>query len=985
MSGLKAFSTLVQHAHAGKLDDDEITQRVSRLVTKYPEEVDHYMTFVGRFQKKNDLPKNVLTAIVGPLERTISARSNNDEDEEVTRIASSQQPGDEETVFNPSAGSTATGVVGAEDEATQLNPNPTSTATSATGTGTGTNTRADTTTLSTGPVGGFAGQADKMEVGPGSILKGRFVLENLLGEGGMGVVYKAKDLLKVEARDKNPYVAIKILGEAFQSHPEAFIALQREASKAQRLAHPNIGTVYDFDREGSTIFMTMAMLEGSELKDYIRELPPGGLSFEEAYPIIDGMAQALKYAHDNNLIHSDFKPGNCFFTTDGEIKVIDFGIARASKTQDAEGEATVFDPSQLGALTPAYATMEMFEGQPPHTSDDIYALACTAYELLTGAHPYNKKSAPKAHAAGMKPNPLPPKKLTRRQAKTLQMGVALKREDRIQDIREFINGIKPRKSYTKQIVAGSVLGVALIAGLAYQPIKNYMVAKENEELISRIESEDLQTQATAIEELFNIQESDIRSSIALSAKDAVLGYYQTQVDAKFNLEEQRYEYPHAKRLIGQASTIFPDSAVVNTISEQLDQDVETLDGELRERFERVLKEDRVLSDPNVDDIPEVLTITKKALPESDLLRSPLVQEEYETIGRLSLNQGNLEMAQQVIDTGLGLLPENGPLLELRDSLEREKTIRAKDALAKSLESNIGQLSMSSLSDADGALNDIASLRAIKPKSKVLSKAEKSLLKNFDAEFAVAMQSADANQAESLLLKYAIGLNPKNLEQKRGEVTAKYPANGAYLAQEQEALNQLLAGATNTGEWYGKVRNQMARLTASHPQGSVGLSNEYNQVISTYEKLVNQLADQNRYLGATMAIEDGLNLMPKNERLTSIGVALKEKEAQYRAEQAERARQQRIAELKQSLKNAPQGGSAKQAQSVYDALANELGKDDAYLTGEGKQYLAATYGTAAQNRANQNDYKEAVRLIEKSAKLEPTNTQWGDQASGIPWC
>ena len=96
-----------------------------------------------------------------------------------------------------------------------------------------------------------------------------------LGEGGMGAVWKGKDLLKEEAKDRNPYVAIKLLQADFKRHPEAFIALQRETSKQQRLAHPNIATVYDFDRDErtQTVFMTMEVMEGQPLDAFIRALP----------------------------------------------------------------------------------------------------------------------------------------------------------------------------------------------------------------------------------------------------------------------------------------------------------------------------------------------------------------------------------------------------------------------------------------------------------------------------------------------------------------------------------------------------------------------------------------------------------------------------------------------------------------------------------------------------------------------------------------
>ena len=214
------------------------------------------------------------------------------------------------------------------------------------------------------------GGADNL--GPGSVLKDRFELMDVLGEGGMGKVYKARDLLKVEAKDKNPYIAVKTLTGDFKQHPESFIALQRESSKAQRLAHPNIATVFDFDRDGGTVYMTMELMEGDELAKFIKHLPAGGLPVPDAMNIIKQLCDGLAYAHSKQLVHSDFKPGNAFLTKDGTVKLLDFGIARASKTRkDTSGETTVFDPGQLGALTPAYATVEMFEGMDPENVKEL--------------------------------------------------------------------------------------------------------------------------------------------------------------------------------------------------------------------------------------------------------------------------------------------------------------------------------------------------------------------------------------------------------------------------------------------------------------------------------------------------------------------------------------------------------------------------------------------------------------------------------------
>ncbi len=138
-------------------------------------------------------------------------------------------------------------------------------------------------------------------VNVGSVIKDRFTLEKLLGRGGMGEVYLATDKRKLEAQDKNPYVALKVLGENFKRHPQAFVALQREARKTQELAHPNIVTVYDFDRDKDMVFMTMEYLAGAPLDELLRSSPKG-LPPEQANSILLDISNALTYAHSHQII-----------------------------------------------------------------------------------------------------------------------------------------------------------------------------------------------------------------------------------------------------------------------------------------------------------------------------------------------------------------------------------------------------------------------------------------------------------------------------------------------------------------------------------------------------------------------------------------------------------------------------------------------------------------------------------------------------------
>ncbi len=143
----------------------------------------------------------------------------------------------------------------------------------------------------------------------------------------MGDVYKALDLRQQEA-GIDPYLAIKLLNEKFQHHKEAFIALQREASKARSIASNNVVQVYDFDREDRIFFMGMELLEGQTLDEMLHSYPDG-MPLDLGLSIIEGFCQGLKDAHSRHIIHSDLKPGNIFYTTDKVVKVLDFGLARA--------------------------------------------------------------------------------------------------------------------------------------------------------------------------------------------------------------------------------------------------------------------------------------------------------------------------------------------------------------------------------------------------------------------------------------------------------------------------------------------------------------------------------------------------------------------------------------------------------------------------------------------------------------------------------
>ncbi len=405
------------------------------------------------------------------------------------------------------------------------------------------------------------------------LLKNRFVLEKILGAGGMGVVYKAKDLLKIEAQDRDPYVAIKVLSEEFRTHPEAFIALQRESRKSQRIAHPNIVNVHDFDKDGDTVYMTMEFLDGQPLDKLIRQYKETGLPEEQVFEILEDISAALVYAHKHNVIHADFKPGNIFVVKNGTAKVFDFGIARAvakaEKHGNVEHDKTVFDAGNLGALTPAYASMEMLEGEPPDYRDDVYALGCIAYELHTGEHPFRRINANEAYRKKLKPARI--MGISKNKWKAIEQALAFERDNRIESISEFWSLYSRKKSHTVKLSLVASFVLLLTGAGVFQffnsaaPVSTVNTEDVRNELEYEIRLELAKANIAALidstlftppwEESLWTEIQDVSTMLEPSdvwlgeTRHTIFGLYVGQIDKAINEEE----LDHAQNLIGNAA------------------------------------------------------------------------------------------------------------------------------------------------------------------------------------------------------------------------------------------------------------------------------------------------------------------------------------------------------------------------------------------------------------------------------------------------
>ena len=881
------------------------------------------------------------------------------------------------------------------------------------------------------------GDIPEREFQKGEVLRGRFRLVAKLGEGGMGAVWKGKDLLKEEAKDRNPYVAIKLLQADFKRHPEAFIALQRETSKQQRLAHPNIATVYDFDRDErtQTVFMTMEVMEGQPMDAFIRALPDEGLPVDEAMGIIEQLAAGLAYAHENGLVHSDLKPGNCFITSDETVKLLDFGIARASTSKgDAEeGETTLFDPAELGALTPTYATLEMFEGEDPDPRDDIFALAILAYQLFTGKHPYNKKSAPKAKELGLRPARIG--KLSKRQNRGLARGLALHREQRTPSVEQFLNDIRRRHGTATYMATGALAASLLIGVLAYKPILDLVNQRQHEDVINALERPGMENIRNALSQAASLGDRELRDIMEDErtrgavvahigqaegerldqwlafvqtfpmelrrdildderARAAIVEHFEARTFAAFDPARRRFDFARARQQVTLLEDLYPDSAAALRIQTEIEARRENALDRLRDRFNRYLEAGLLIPDEGRQYIGDVLDAVRRMAPKDDLLRDDRLRLRYGELADEARRAGNHDRAAALVRAGLAYAPDDPALNDLRYQAERDLARAASQQRAADVERRLtGELGNLNTMGAFAAhRDDLLVLAELDPGSATLARARTRLERAMNGELERLFDASNYDGAWQMLIAHAPLLSLEYLRAARDRLPDEVSVHGDRRmsrilddARIKERINDIAARLDEPradSAWHAALERPYKELVVLLPTEHEILHQQRDIIAAHFLSEARRARRAASFNEARIFIDSGRAFHPGFPPFDVETQALADARAELRARRdAERLAAQ-VVGMKAEFRGKAETNQVQEAKSLLLELRDlGLAENDPFLLSEAPRGLADAYARLAASRAAQQDYAGAASLARAGLRQWPEHTELRARLAG----
>lgn len=513
----------------------------------------------------------------------------------------------------------------------------------------------------------------------GKKISDRYFIEELIGQGGMCYIYRARDLFLESTSRPDTFVAIKVLLEEFSHSEEAITLLKDETIKTQQLSHPNIVKVYSAGSDNDLHYVTMELVEGETLEQIIKRNKPSGMVFKKAKIILNQLADALIYAHSCGVIHNDLKPSNIIFDTNGNLKVLDFGIAKHKTIEDIYAVKSESNVGVIGGYTPTYASPEQLKGANASVKDDVFSYGCIALELLSSKHPYNRVAADKV------PKGTPLKRPSHCPLwlwSSLKNAIALESNNRSNSLQPISNRLNFNFK-TAVALAASAAVLALVIGQFYvsstQDIKQLEVKLDNASAINQqVKTWMSWNGPTILEKLDEIppQYNVLKQGLLKANQDNILQSFEARVNSINSSKNKFKDFDQAIDVYSKALEYYPDSEKLSVQLDSILRERQSIISDITARIDLLLAQSRYNELDN-NSIPQLVKDLHEV--DSSYIYSPTEEhiENYKLALNKAIDEDDAMLQMSLLNIGTAILTtKQKKELGFATLLKRESAIEA---------------------------------------------------------------------------------------------------------------------------------------------------------------------------------------------------------------------------------------------------------------------------------------------------------------------
>ena len=513
----------------------------------------------------------------------------------------------------------------------------------------------------------------------GKTIKQRYLLESKIGSGGMSDIYRARDTFLANTGITEAQVAIKVLQPQFVSQPEALQLLLQEAHKTQQLSHPNIVSVFDVDCEQDCYFIVMEYLDGESLDQVIKRYKPKGLPLSAAIKLLDQLGAALNYAHSKGIVHADLKPANIMVNRNGQLKVLDFGVAHTLQLNHDIYAAEQQNPAAaLSGYTPAYASTDLLAGKTPSVSDDTFSFGCISYELLTSKHPFDR--IPADNAAQQQKHADKPAHVNPLQWLALKRALRFNRNDRKTNISQVLVALNRRYWPVATVACAALLAATALWQVYSQQHLQLQVLQQQHTLQQQQYNGYLELADSNAPEFLAtfsaLENTDplIRSGLLRLQSARLLTYFEQQIDQVISDRRYNYpDYPQIEQLLSQASRLYPDSHYLADLASNMNRSKQTALDVLRNQLSSQLINQHYQEHPDEIDIYNIIEDIQRIDQHYNIVPDDAEISAYQTAFADASREHNAPALHALIKAGQHIFANNEQTRDLLQHGEQLQT------------------------------------------------------------------------------------------------------------------------------------------------------------------------------------------------------------------------------------------------------------------------------------------------------------------------